>query len=604
MGVLSPGVPESALLRRLSQAVAGGDADANPNRWSLRASNGFALCWRGQVQTIAPSADAATVPLAVLAGGLPIAHPQRTTGGSCDVLTQARSLANCYTGAFSVVAHDAQSGNVYLLRDRAGLQPLYVAHISQRKDCAPGIAFASQVRPLLALLGARRATLDHAGVAAHALEDWRYVTRTVYRDIHAVPPGCYLRLRPDVSHAGSGAPGEDCARWWPGPLVPSPVKRWADAVQQVRETVQLAVRDLTRSEAAVAIDVSGGVDSSSVFAGAQALKANGELGGTELFASSLSFPGLPCDESRYVDAVLARWPAPLFRSTAMALDETTLRRESLHTGLPPYALAGMHAALNRSLCEAGVSVRLSGEGGDELFALGAASALRLSWAARDGTFPQVACQVGMRVARHPIDALRTVLARLRSPAAPAWVESVRRQFSADGVAEMNRALAEPEAFSVPPVATGLATADAVLRRFSSGWYAQSMDGALRAHAAQGVELRCPLLDHRVLEVCATLPAAWMDGPQASNRALLRAAFAPLLPKVITARQDKSEFSYLLAPRRDQLAATPAVIQALQALNIGYRGVPASKLVGAAGLGAIELGLWRQASAAIYFDDWN
>ncbi len=583
IGVLSAGAEAARLARLLDVTIAHTDA-TSAAAWQRRASPGFALGWRGEVQSLVPPAAGAVV---ALAGGLPAGSGSAAPPPhDCDALAAALTLAEQRVGAFSAVAWDAATGRLHLLRDRAGLQPLYIARLSD--GVARAVAFASRVPPLLALLGVRATELDDAGIAAHALEDWRYVTRTVYRHIHAVPPGCYLSL--------AGADGDErCTRWWPGPLVRSPIKRWADGVAAVRHAVQVAVRDHVQGATRVAIDVSGGIDSSSVFAAAYHLRDEKRGALPEFVASTLAFPGLDCDESHHVDAVLARCPSPLIRRRSSAVDIAALQREAAYVGLPPHALVSMHAALNHDIHCAGVAIRVSGEGGDELFALGARQALALAWRAADGSISAVARRIAVRALRQPLRAFGALRGRRE---ADGWMDTVRAQFSPDGLARMDTALQTPEAIAVPPISTGLPTADLLLRRFACGWYAQSMAATLSAHAAQGVELRCPLLDHRLLETCATLPPEWLDGMTTINRKLLREAFAAALPAEITSRQDKSEFSAAFASAHDLLPNNASLRQALRHLGTGYMPAPGVALDGACGLGALELAVWQSSRGSV------
>jgi asparagine synthase (glutamine-hydrolysing) len=101
-------------------------------------------------------------------------------------------------GMFAFAILDVRSGELFLARDRLGVKPLYYADLRQSGG---GIAFASEVKALLALEGVA-AAVDPVSLARYLTWLW-------------VPP-------PDTLLAGIGqlAPGE-AARWRGGRL-----ERW------------------------------------------------------------------------------------------------------------------------------------------------------------------------------------------------------------------------------------------------------------------------------------------------------------------------------------------------------------------------------------------
>ena len=64
--------------------------------------------------------------------------------------------------------------------------------------------------------------------------------------------------------------------------------------------------------------------------------------------------------------------------------------------------------------------------------------------------------------------------------------------------------------------------------------------------AHGVESRVPMLDHRLVELAATIPAN-IKFQNGELKRLLRVAFGDLLPAAITGRKDKMGFPVPLQP---------------------------------------------------------
>jgi asparagine synthase (glutamine-hydrolysing) len=158
-------------------------------------------------------------------------------------------------GMFAIALWDANKGQLYLVRDRLGIKPLYWTH-------SRGVLlFASEIKGLLAYPGVERAIQPQAmyhyltGMATPA-------PLTMFKGIYKLPAAHALVIEADGS-----------ARAWPywDPL-PAPAaqaadgKAHADAVVELRERLERSVREHLVSDVPVGVFLSGGVDSSSILA--------------------------------------------------------------------------------------------------------------------------------------------------------------------------------------------------------------------------------------------------------------------------------------------------------------------------------------------------
>ena len=113
--------------------------------------------------------------------------------------------------------------------------------------------------------------------------------------------------------------------------------------------------------------LSGGLDSSAVAGMAQSVRVRDAQ--SAIHAFSIAFPGRASDETPYVDAVVDKWRLPLTRSDVVPPRKADLQREAeRYLDLPIYPNSLVADPLRSRASDAGISVMLTGCGGDELFA--------------------------------------------------------------------------------------------------------------------------------------------------------------------------------------------------------------------------------------------
>lgn len=251
-------------------------------------------------------------------------------------------------GMFAFALWDKQQEKLTLCRDRLGVKPLYYARSGQ---C---LLFASEVMALLASGSVpRRLHVD-------ALPEYvRYQTvggtHTLVEGVYALPPGSYMEITDS---------GEQLETWW-SPLTHFDrgvgLRSAAETLEQVQSTFIQAVSRRLVSDVPLGVFLSGGIDSSAVVAAAA--QAVGEL---RTFTVTFG-------ESRYNEAPIARLVAQKYgtRHTEIELSATELLRllpEALSAADHPGGDGVNTWVVSRAAKHAGVTVVLSGMGGDELFA--------------------------------------------------------------------------------------------------------------------------------------------------------------------------------------------------------------------------------------------
>lgn len=260
-------------------------------------------------------------------------------------LRGARILA-ALEGMFAFGLWDARTGCWVLARDRAGIKPLYYAMP------APGaLAFASEIKPLLPLVGSARPNLG--SVYEFLLYGWTGGPETVFSGIRHLPPGHW-------------------AQWAPGDQELRPVRfaerRFGEtgmapdrAAGELRERFDRAVEAHLVADVPVGINLSGGLDSSAVLA------SMGRLRPASIDAFTIGF-GRDDDETPYArlmaQHVRVRHHLRTVPRERIAEDFARIVRLVEEPIAHPVMQTTYEAA---ALARERVKVVLIGEGADELF---------------------------------------------------------------------------------------------------------------------------------------------------------------------------------------------------------------------------------------------
>jgi asparagine synthase (glutamine-hydrolysing) len=260
------------------------------------------------------------------------------------------ALCERLRGMFCFALWDARRRLLLLARDRFGKKPLYYC-----RTPSGGLLFASELkalRPLAAAAGL------HLEVRPQGVYDYLSLCvvpqpETIYRDVHALPPGSWLCF--------DGQDLKTVSYWRLDFRAKSPMP-YAKAVEQTRALVSESVRLRLRSDVPLGVFLSGGVDSSVV-----AYEAAQHVGGG-LRTFTVAMGEAAFDES----PVAARTARALgVQNTVLPLRVSPLaelRRLIRHYDQPYADSSAIPSLAVSRLAREHVTVVLNGDGGDELFA--------------------------------------------------------------------------------------------------------------------------------------------------------------------------------------------------------------------------------------------
>ena len=491
-----------------------------------------------------------------------------TTASAADVVVAAcvkwgERACEGMLGDFAFAAWDASRGRMIAARDALGQRPLFYAVI-------PGATLvASEPRQILAH-PSFTARVNEGAIAEYLTGRPCSVEETVWEGIQRLRPAHVLAVE-DASTM--------TRRYWDfDPECRVECVTDDDYDERFRSLLREAIACRTADTSRVGIFLSGGLDSSAIAAAAETL--NRERGHASIRAYSLTFPGLPADESPYIEAVVQRWQLPSRRLRARPPSRQEIEQECARHADLPASPNGATLDPLRHLAAGEVDVVLTGYGGDDWFTGSPAHTVDLL---REGRLLAAAVQLA-HDARLPgrsytaSGLLRATVSPLLSPGLRAWLRPlagapplefpwVQPEFAA-------RTSLEQRLQRTPLVPFG-SMVQADIHRMLNG-LSQTRGDELedRAATVAGIEQRHPFNDRRIAEFGFALPEAqrWSGG---ETKVLLRRALSPALPDRVRRRNDKAEFTPTLVQTIEHLGGAQ-FLSDLGVVDAGWINGPAIK----------------------------
>ncbi|MBA2351467.1 MAG: asparagine synthase (glutamine-hydrolyzing) [Burkholderiales bacterium] len=280
-----------------------------------------------------------------------------TSAGDSEVILAAYdrwgpACVERFIGMFAFAIWDEVEGTLFCARDRLGIKPFLYADIDGT------FAFASEVKALIA--AGLQPLIDRDTWAVylnHGLYD--HSDATFFDGVRSLAPGHTLTWRDG---------NVTTTRYWDAAIAAgAPVELSdAEALEQLDWLITDAVRLRLRSDVPLGVNVSGGLDSSLLFAFVDA--ADGAAGELNCFTAGFNDPKY--DEAQFAAGLPRRrqWTQHVERldaATAWSLIDPLMRHEEApFGGIATLAYYNLH----RRIREEGITVVLEGQGIDEMFA--------------------------------------------------------------------------------------------------------------------------------------------------------------------------------------------------------------------------------------------
>ena len=458
-------------------------------------------------------------------------------------------------GMFAFAIHDARAGALFLARDRLGVKPLHFAELADG-----ALVFASELKGLLAHPLLRREP------SLTAVEDYLaygYVPddACLVAGVKKLPAGTFLLVE-------RGKPVPQPRRWWQLSFAERAKGSAAELEEELLARMREGVRSRMVADVPLGAFLSGGVDSSAVVA----LMA--EASPRAVSTCTIGFEEAGHDERSHARTVAERF-ATDHRERVVEADDFALIDTLVAAFDEPFADASALATYQVcKLARETVTVALAGDGADE--ALAGYRRHRFQ-AAEERVRRLLPADVRARVfgalgrtypkadwAPRPLRA-KTTLLSLADDGAEAYARAVgvttpalrARLFSDAARRSLGGHRAEDRWVKAMRGAPARDAIDRAQYADMTIWLpGDILTKTDRTSMAVSLEAREPLLDHRLVEFCATLPAS-LRLRRGEGKWLMKHALERYLPREILYRPKMGFVTPVSAWFRGSLAGEAA-----------------------------------------------
>jgi asparagine synthase (glutamine-hydrolysing) len=427
-------------------------------------------------------------------------------------------------GMFAFAVWDERAQSLLLARDRVGIKPLYYCQTGER------LAFASELKALLELPGIEPA-LNWTALGHMFTFLTTPRTDSIVRGVQKLEPATVLT---------ASARGIRLSRYWDLKWEPDYGRGEAELAAELREQLEESVRLHLVSDVPLGAFLSGGIDSSSVVA------TMARLSPRPVKTFSIGFAEEDYDELSYARLV-ARAFGTEHHELVLEPDALSVIEDiAWHLDEPFGDPSAIPTYMVSKLAAEHVTVVLSGDGGDELFAGYDRYRVEARERRRDRLPAGLRRALGAMAAHAP--------ERMKG-------RNFLRHLSLDGHAryldaatffrvEEQRELFPPDVFALVSADDPWREAASWLARHDGHWLSslQHLDihcylpldiltKVDRMSMAHSIEARVPLLDHKLMEFAATIPPE-LKLRGGSGKYIFKRALSGLVPAPILERPKK------------------------------------------------------------------
>ena len=462
--------------------------------------------------------------------------------------TWGEKCLNYIDGDFALVIWDARRRAAFCARDRIGNKP-FNYHWDGKT-----LRVASDLHAILALPGVNQ-MFNQGLLAEYLSNEWISLDETFWNNVMRLVAAHQLTV---------DANGTRIEKYWePDLWATLPYKRTEEYVEHYREVFTDVVRRMSRSHHPMAYEVSGGLDSSAIFAVADKLRLQGILPAPAIDGYSLDFHDDPdANELEYSRELGRHLGVPIHEVAPTQMPVSWYRQwAAKYREFPGYPNGTMAVGLRSAARRRGSRVVVSGVGGDEWLGMpltGAYYAEELAarqWRTLYGCLKEDCKELGFGEAlwwffRHGLtpllpeqikEALRMLLKRKKKAS---WLSAnfqeildIRRnQLRGSAPRRFNR--------------RGQLTQIAVLR---GAYDALSRELEERLSSSLQLELRKPFFNERIVQFAFSTPERFRSKGHVTKW-LHRQAMKDLLPDTIRNRNTKADFMVAFRRQVDSMKA--------------------------------------------------
>jgi asparagine synthase (glutamine-hydrolysing) len=403
-------------------------------------------------------------------------------------------------GMFGLALWTESTRRLVLARDRMGIKPLYFARRGH------DLYFGSELKAILVHPEVER-RISLAGLDCYLSLNYVPGPWTLVEGIEKLPPGHWLEWRDGEVR---------CEAYWKLPCVRPRHRTLESATEELDQLLRESVREHLLSDVPLGVWLSGGIDSSTI------LHYAAQASSSRLKTLSISFRGRSFDESPYIQQVATQYGTDHEQFDLNPAENLAgaVEQFAYYSDEPTADAGALPLWFLSKMSKAKVTVTLSGEGGDEVFG---------------GYLTYPANRFAQLARKFPRVALRLALLGLQlwpvSDEKISFEYKLKRFFEGSLLPPDQAHIYWNGTFSgsqkTPLVRADLPRAlDRILGELREPLYGSDTLAAYlwfdqkyylpddilmkvdRMSMAHAVEVRPPLLDHRIVEFAASLPASF------------------------------------------------------------------------------------------------
>ena len=486
---------------------------------------------------------------------------------------------------FALAILDTQSNELFLARDPFGIKPLFYC------DWQGGLAFSSELQPLLALPGISRQVNPQRAYEFLQFGTTDHEGETLFGEIAQLEAGHYLKI--NVDNASERLP----ICYWCLPRQNKLDIGFEAAAERLRELFLDSVRLHLRSDVAVGAALSGGIDSSAIVCAIRHLEPD-----IDLHAFSFIADDGELSEERWVDVVTEYAGCIVHKVIPQAEELVADLDKLIRTQCEPFGSTSIYAQFRvfKLAHEAGIKVMLDGQGADELMAgYSGYHGARLAGLIRKGSLLQAgkylhhANSWPQRGAGFVLK--RTLQYFLPQSLMPLGYKLVGRDLQP---AWLNTNWFLERGVEMSPVSSLVESKSLLTSELIRSIRSRGLPSLLRYEdrnsMAHSIESRVPFLTTNIADFLLSLPDEYLISAEGESKSIFRAAMRGIVPDQILDRRDKIGFA---TPEQTWLKLlTPWVERVLAGANevplLDAAGVTAEWENVVSGRTAFDFRVWR------------
>jgi len=257
-----------------------------------------------------------------------------------------------FKGMFAFTLLDVQRRKLYAVRDHFGIKPMFYCRF------ANGLAFASEIPPLLELPGVQRKLNAQAAYDYLQFGNTAHNQDTMFAGIRQLPPASILEVDTDtLTYA-------DPERFWQLGLEENDCGGYGKAVVRIRDLFLENIRLHLRSDVPIGSALSGGIDSSAIVCAIRELEPRADIRTFSYIASGA------LSEEPWVDMINSRVGAMSVKVRPDIEDMLRDLDDLIAIQGEPVGNTSIYAqyCVFQAASQHGIKVMLDGQGADEMLA--------------------------------------------------------------------------------------------------------------------------------------------------------------------------------------------------------------------------------------------